>query len=541
MEKTEIKTKTTFVIFAQIGKAVFVSVLLLFFVPLVASFLPIANMNFSGEQEAKKIINFQFFLRLLKSAGFTCLQASLSSLLAVIIGFSAAFFCANRSFWGRKFLLSLAGIPLAVPSVIIALSFIIFFGKNGFLNSKITHFFNLKNPLPSFLYSFWGLIITQAFYNFPIAMRTISQRWSLLNEDEQMAAKLLGAKTFRIFRTIIFPVLLPSVLASFTVIFLYCFFSFVIVLLFGKVGVSVLEVELFQAIRSGNQVEYSTIIILFEICISSVLVLLYLHVQKKMQLQTGNLKPERKRKKIKGFAEKLSFSITIFLIVFFLCAPLFSIIVRSFFSINYSQQYYFSLKAWSLIFSRASFWRALLTTITVSSISALISLITCLAYSYLKIFKTNKLNFLEIMPLVISPLALSFGWSMIMHKGSVFVLIFAQSALTWPFVLPQIQIAINRIPTQIINAAKLVSTPYTNYFLIIIPLIAKECLIAFAFAFAISAGDATLPLVLSIPGFENLSLLVFRLAAAYRFSESAAVAVILAAISSSVFFLEERS
>ena len=63
---------------------------------------------------------------------------------------------------------------------------------------------------------------------------------------------------------------------------------------------------------------------------------------------------------------------------------------------------------------------------------------------------------------------------------------------------------------------------------------------ALAFVFAISAGDASLPIVLNIPRFNNLALLIFDYASSYRFVESSAVAVVLSLMTGFVFFLQEK-
>ena len=57
---------------------------------------------------------------------------------------------------------------------------------------------------------------------------------------------------------------------------------------------------------------------------------------------------------------------------------------------------------------------------------------------------------------------------------------------------------------------------------------------------AISAGDATLPLVLSMQKFSTLSLFTYRLAASYRFTEACVSGLILGLVCSIVFFAAKR-
>ena len=58
---------------------------------------------------------------LVRIAGFTVVQAGLSTLVAATVGLVAAFFTARRTVPFRRFLLSLAAVPLCLPALIMAL------------------------------------------------------------------------------------------------------------------------------------------------------------------------------------------------------------------------------------------------------------------------------------------------------------------------------------------------------------------------------------------------------------------------------------
>jgi thiamine transport system permease protein len=108
--------------------------------------------------------------------------------------------------------------------------------------------------------------------------------------------------------------------------------------------------------------------------------------------------------------------------------------------------------------------------------------------------------------------------------------------------MKQISAILDRVPQKVFDAAKLLSpSPLQAVFRVYLPLCFKGCLTGGAFAFAISAGDASLPLMLSVRGFETLPLFLFRLAGSYRFAEAAACGVILAVITGFIFFLRDSS
>ena len=83
----------------------------------------------------------------------TLAESFLSSLLATAVGLPAAFFAARRNFPGRRFLLSLSAVPLSVPPAIVALAFVLFYGRQGALNALLMGIFGLSEPPVTFLYT----------------------------------------------------------------------------------------------------------------------------------------------------------------------------------------------------------------------------------------------------------------------------------------------------------------------------------------------------------------------------------------------------
>ena len=165
--------------------------------------------------------------QILQVTFYTLKEAACSSLIALLIGFPLAFFCAKRDFFFKKIILSLSIIPYCMPTLIIALGYVSFLGINGTLNKILMALFNLSDSPLKILYTFTGLVLIQGFYNFPIITKTVSDTWKNLSYDEEESAELLGATPFRIFYTITLKKLLPSVTGSLLLVFINCFLSFI--------------------------------------------------------------------------------------------------------------------------------------------------------------------------------------------------------------------------------------------------------------------------------------------------------------------------
>jgi thiamine transport system permease protein len=542
---------------AIIAAAVFAAVICSFLVPAVAAAVPAfsaggslsvvsTSSNETGSVAGGVASSPSFWPRIFSALRFTLTEALLSSLVAAIIGIPAAFLVARRRFPGRRLLLSLSGVPLCVPPVIIALAFVLFYGRQGYLNSFLMHAFGLATPPVTFLYSLAGVVIAHGFYNFPVVLRTLAQVWERLPEDEAEAALTLGASPARVFLTITLPRLSGAIFSSAVLVFLYCFFSFVIVLLFGGIGGTTLEVELYQAARATLDFRMAGVIAIVETVAAVGIVCLYAALQSRLSAGTEGVRPVRERLPLKGMGERIAAISFLFFILVFFIGPLVSILVRSF-TVSpgglYAAGVRPSLDPWLTLFGRGSFARAFASTLTVALAVAVISTLAGLFFALLEERRSARAFFrvVPLAPLAVSSVMLGFGWTILVPRGNVACLALAQSAIAWPFAWTQIRSSLDRIPRGVPEAASLLSPDGLDVDLRVrVPLAWKGILSGAGLVFAISAGDASLPLVLSLGRFENLALMLYRLVGSYRFAEACACAVVLALLSGFVFFLQER-
>ena len=520
-----------------LGFLSFVLCLFFFLIPLFASFSPFFSSNVSILKRTNNS-NSPFISIFI----FTITHSFLSSLLAILVSLPISFFCANRSFFAKRFLLSLSSIPLTMPAIIIAISYILFFGNNGLFTIALSKLIGFK--INSFLYSIFGIIIAQGFYNFPIAMRVITESWQKVPQNEKECATLLGASPWLIFKTITMPYILPSILSSFLLIFLFCFFSFVIILLFGGVGISTIEVEIYKCVNFLFDEKLGAKLCASEFIFGIFLLNVYSYFKSKNEIETSKAETNKTTKKISGKWEVISFTFLILLVIFFLILPIASILLYSFYSVQYeySSIYSLTLKAWGAVIFSSSFYKAFFNTLYIAFATVTISILASLFFSYIRFFyiRSSYLDFLTLLPLATSSIMLGFGWNII-NAGNIIVLILTQSSLLWFFAYTQFQLNMSKIPKNLIESSLLLSkSKVITFFKVILPLSYKGLLSGVAFVFAMSASDASLPLMLGIENFNTLALQLFNYASSYRFSESAVLAMILLIISSCMFITKDK-
>ncbi len=527
------------------------------------------------------VLSLIFSPTVVKVAMRTLALAFFSTLLALLVGIPAAFFTATRSFPGRRFLLSLSAIPLCLPPLLVALGYVMFWGIQGVANGVAAAVLGTDEPVFTFLYSSLGIVVAQGFYNFPLVMKTCSDSWSQLPSNQHDAALLLGASPLRVFRTITLVQLLPAIATSAMVVFLYCFFSFVIVLVFGGVGVTVLEVEIYQAARSRLNFPLAASLALVETLLALLVVAVYSLVEGRGKENKGLAWDEAgfHKKNLEGWKEGAGFVLLALAIGLFFFLPLLQLLVSAFTTRLGSPHQggdesvgkifsNLSSKNFTSLFSRPSFYLALKNTLISASLSSVLAVIGALFYSiFLKEWEVGKLSsrflskrganargkslglgrILPLLPMAVSSVVLAIGATSLTTlglsalRGSPWMLVLLQAALHWPLAFRQIYGALDKIPNSTQDAARILSPfPLDRVFRVYLPLCRRSLLSALGFCLALGCGDTTLPLVLAIPRFETLALYTYNLAGAYRFGEACCSGLVLAVLAMPVFFLGEK-
>ena len=521
---------------------VFLAVLLFFLtiisfaLPLAKAFMPLISDGFPASRYGIR--------RLARITGYTFQEAATSTLLALLVGIPAAFLVARRKFLGRRLLSSFAAVPLCVPTLIVALGYISSFGMAGYAN-KLFSLMTGKESL-NILYSFRGLVMTQGFYNFPIIMASVANAWYQIDSEQADSARLLGAGEARCFFSITLIQLLPSIISGAITVFIYCFFSFMFVLLFGAAGGTTLEVAIYHAGRSQLHFTEAASLALLE----SVTALTALFLLAKAEDSAKRLKGLSFRGKSAtllpvGTKEAPLVAVFLGVIAVFFVMPLLSIIISSL-TARTGGRKLFSLAAWRQLLAMRSFYHSLRNTLLVAAATSLLCTATALVQSLLlrlPLFKGKAFfRTIPLLPLTVSSVLMGLGMAMLVRRGHPFQLVLAQTALYWPFAFRQIQSCMAKIPESVTDAAATLSPCRTDVlFRVILPYCKRGILSGAGFCFAMSCSDATLPLVLSVHKFDTLSLFTYRLAGSYRLAQASASGTVLGVCCILAFALSNRA
>ena len=486
---------------------------------------------------------------------FTLKQAFFSVLLSLLIALPGAYFYSNYKFCFRSVLLSIASLCFVLPSILVVLGFVIFYGNSGFLNKLLMRIFSLSEPPLKILYSFKAIILAHAFLNFPIALSLITDYWSHLSEGEEKAALCLGASPFKVFTSVTLPRITPAILSSSLLIFLFCFTSFSIILVLGGgPSFTTLEVEIYRRNNIASDSSGAAALAILSFLANFILLIIYLTSQRllsnKEKVRTLRLK------KINKNSTKVLIAIYTTLLLIFILGPLLSIIIRSFISTSARYGSGFTLDAYKQLFGIIkargqlnSAFPALINSLIIALVTASVSTILSLNLSLFTARRKKSIfDLFAMFPMAISSVTLGLGYFLIKARlpfhnqatGYILVIL-AHMVMTFPFATRSITPAARALNENMLKAARTLGASESKASITVeVPSLKSAIAKAFIFSFALSMGETNATLTLSEGRIPTLPILLYRLINSYNYQGACAVGTILIITTLTIFLLADE-
>ncbi len=486
--------------------------------------------------------------------GFTFLQAAVSTVSAVLIGLPGAWIMSHLDFKGKRFLNSLTTVPFVLPSVLVVLGFVLCFGNSGIINSLIMKIVSLDKPHLKILYSFKAIIMAHTFYNFPVSLRIVSSAWKQSGRSRIEAAEILGAGRIRIFFTITLPALLPSIIASASLVFIFCFMSFAIILVLGGgPAFTTIEVEIYRLARITLDIEAAASLALTGALLTGLLTYIYIKLQKRATVAAGIDSPIAERKFTRmPVQERVFIIIYLVVVIVLIIGPLAAVVFRSFQGrAGWRGDIVFTLKSYRTVFSSGSLFKSVGNSILYATGAMLISVPAGLIAAYATarglIRFSGAAETLFMLPMGVSSIVLGLGYYSMLSLISVnlsnrgILIVLAHSVIAMPFAVRTLTTGIRGISKSLLEASGTLGAGFVRTFIRIeLPLLKGSLISAAAFAFCISAGEINAALILSDGASPTMPIAVYRLISSYKFFGACAMGSILMLICGIAFYLIDR-
>ncbi|MCL2007727.1 MAG: iron ABC transporter permease [Treponema sp.] len=465
---------------------------------------------------------------------FTLRQAFFSVLLSLAIGLPGAWYLSKR---GRlaPVLRTLSAVPFAMPSILVVLGFVLFYGNSGWLNQGLGSF---GGPVLRILYRPEAIILAHGFFNFPLVIRLAGDGLDRARRAYSPAAAVLGASPIVTALTVTLPLAIPAIMSAVLLVFLYSFTSFAVVLVLGGGPASTtLAVEIYRHGRIFLNYANAGTLAFAETIIAVIFFLSYVFFNRKArEIKTGT---EERILEVKRSRGSIIFMIVyFFLVAIFVLGPILSIILESFlYQPSRAAQRIFSTIWWRSLGEGAlpALFRSLFLAFFAASASCILATLASASIKLIemrqgeKVLIINLIRFMAAAPLVSSGIVLGLGWIVIYGRNVspvAVVLLHAVSAL--PFTFNFISEGFRSLPGNTLNAAMVLGAPPLRTMLgIALPLSLKQLRSAWGFAAALSLGELNAVMMLGIRNFETLPLYIFRATGAYRFGAACAAGAML--------------
>ncbi|MCF7946572.1 MAG: iron ABC transporter permease [Spirochaetia bacterium] len=533
-------------------------------------FLPVGFILFKGFTGEGSGFSFSLLREQLSSpyiwriTYFTLKQAFWSTVLSLLIALPGAYLLSHFSFFGKKLLKSLSVIPFVLPPILVVLGFVIFYGNSGYINRFLMNLFDLSDPPLHILYSFKAIILAHSFYNFPIILRVVSSYWEGLSDTEEKAAYSLGAKRIRVFFTVTLPRLIPSIISSASIVFLFCFTSFAVILVLGGgPQFTTLEVEIYRQARISFNLDTAAVLTIISLVFSITIFLFHQHIQHRYTAAGNTVSVLRESPSLMSLGQKgkrfLYLPIMLYsaLAVFFLLAPIISVIITSFqVPIHRTQEVTYSLKWYRSLFSSAyggpaiisGSARSIINSFTIASASMLVTtfITLLLSFSSARMSKTYSriLEIISMLPMMVSSVILGLGYFLIakeMQKVGFssprIMIIGAHVVITFPFLYKTITPVFKEIHKTYSPASYVLgAAPLKTILKVELPILRSTLISGMIFIFAISMGEFNAALILSNSQVETIPITMYRLIGSYNFYGACALGTILMVSSLGIFY-----
>jgi len=481
---------------------------------------------------------------------FTFFQALLSTLLVVTLGLPGAFILARLRFKGKSLVRALMIVPFVLPPIVVVIGFNQMFGAYGvidsflmWLQSSSLSVFNLATGIP-------GIILAHTFYNIPLVLLLVSASLERLNPEIEESADLLGATSSQRFRRITLPHILPSLLASAILAFLFCFMSFPIILAFGQGRFLTIEAQIWNAFRFFDYGKASSLT-LIQIFITLTLALVYVRLGRKSG-NNGGATASIKTIEFRQYRvrERMLIIAYVGMLMVLIIGPIVTILRAAVYNPNNGL---LTLDGFSNLLTGGSHGGLthLVNSLFYAGLATLFAVVLGIPLalamrSRSKIIPTFASTMI-LLPLGVSSISVAYGLMLAIAVPTGLVtnpwpiIVIAQTIIGLPFSARAIEIAMRNIDQAVLDQADSLGASRLQRLLFVeLPLLAPGILVGGVFAFAMAIGEMSATYLIALPQNYTLAVSIYNNYATRHFVEAGAAALILVIICVIAFLVMER-
>lgn len=210
------------VIIAIIMLAPLILIILTSFTPTMYYQVPTTEWSLKWYAE---ILNQSAFIKAFFLSGTL---AILAALVSMVVGFLASYAIIRFDFPGKSLLDSFFTLPITIPAVVIGISLLQYFARNGLYNT------------------FFGLLMTHSVVVLPYIIKNCCNSLRTVSRDMELAAMNVGATWYQAFWHVTAPLVKTGLMSGFLFAFLVSFSEVTVTLFITGPSYQTLPIRLFN-------------------------------------------------------------------------------------------------------------------------------------------------------------------------------------------------------------------------------------------------------------------------------------------------------
>jgi thiamine transport system permease protein len=497
-----------------------------FFYPLLSifalSFAPEGNLDLTP---LRRLIKTDYFARII---WFTVWQATLSTLLTVILALPGAYVFARYQFRGKSLIWALTTIPFVLPTVVVANAFTAWLGPRGWLNQGLMAILGLDHPPIDLQYTIWIILLAHVFYNYAVVLRIVGGFGANLNPRLEEAARVLGARPRDVLRQVTLPLLTPAVVAASVLVFIFCFTSFGVILILGGPHFATLEVEIYRQTVNFFNLQLAAALSILQILFTFSLMWIYTRLQARTAVPLDLRPREQTQRRVTSLHERLIVGANVALMAVLLLSPLAALVERSFtlgggFTLRYYGELFVNRRD-SILYVPPI--QAVVNSLGFAAVAVVFALVLGLISASLLARPGRRPGMrrmqalfdpLLMLPLGTSAVTLGFGYIIALDepplnlRTSLLLIPLAHTLVAFPFVVRSLLPALRGIKPSLREAASTMgATPLQVWRQVDLPMVARALLVGAVFAFTISLGEFGATALIARPQTTTMPVAIYR-------------------------------
>lgn len=239
----------------------------------------IGKIKFSFEAYQQLLTSSDFWDSLRLSLRLSCLSATLSGIMGILMA-TCLFWLGARRSRSSTFLFRVLGFPLLIPHMVAAYLVILLFMQSGLIARFAFHLGWIRgmesfpvvvnDPLG------WGILFTYIWKETPFVVLMIYPVFKRVHSSWFEVAQMLGADRFQFMKEIAFPLIVPAWISAVFIVMAFTFSSFEVPFLLGVTYPKALPVYAYELFQSGGLSAHpqalaaNVLLVLITICLGAV-------------------------------------------------------------------------------------------------------------------------------------------------------------------------------------------------------------------------------------------------------------------------------